>query len=190
MNEQDLYFWGMIAVVFLVGGAIMVSGMRNAAELQNVTTPTPNELVIVNQNGSTAVTQNTPIIIQIPIQTPTPEPTVTIISTPIETPPPVVTPTETPTPTPSPTPTPTPSPTPTPTVISSWQAAGLRCEMPDNMVNLPWVAKIYSHECTCVIRDKYNLGYYFSPVESCVVESGWRQEACECMNEICGNAGC
>jgi hypothetical protein len=116
-----------------------------------------------------------------PTLAPTPQPTAVSSPTPAVSP----TPTTTPTPTPTPVATETPQPTPTPTPIPGWVAAGLKCEVPDKLLKEPWI-RSYRLECVCLIRGKYDLGYYFSVWEGCYgTPSAWRRESCECVEVVC-----
>lgn len=90
-----------------------------------------------------------------------------------------------PTPTPIPTATPTPAPTATPKPL--WFTEGLACEVPDSMVNEPWVRGTYRFNCTCLIRGKWDLGVNFNVFEACFssTATAWRRDSCDCVEVIC-----
>jgi hypothetical protein len=87
-------------------------------------------------------------------------------------------------PTPTPSPTATPVPTPSPTPIPNWLAAGMKCEVPDRILSLPWV-DAYKFPCTCAVRAQYQLGLDFSPFEGSYSTAAWREASKACVEIIC-----
>ena len=181
---MELEEWGFFALLVLVALGVITA----------MTVPTTNFLVASTTPPSNASSPPPPNITQDPHPPPHNTPTPRRTSTPWATPRPQ--PTATPTPwlrwcnesgcfngtIPTPTPTPTPITTPTP----EWMVQGFKCEVPDDLLDEPWVVA-YKYECACMVRGRFDLGDRFSVFDGCfsATSTGWRRESCDCVEVIC-----